>query len=385
MTASTFPRWAGDSEPRFVYDLCCALSNDFEVTALVPACPGAADEEQLGPVHVIRYHYFPIHRLETLCYPGAIVPRIKEKKVRALLVPFLFASLWWNVWRRRRRFDAVHAHWLIPQGIVQSFVKMPYLVTGHGSDLSSLNVFPLRQLKARCLRRAAAVTVVSDKLRTVVEQLAPGVPCRVQPMGCDTSAFSPRNRRPDAFGPGEGPVVLFVGRLEEIKGLPVLLRAMEQVDARLVVAGSGTMLEAWRAQAMPLGERVLFLGQVPRERLRVLYASADVLCAPSLVMPDGRAEGFGLVLLEAMASGTPVVASWSGGMAELVQDGENGLLTRPGDADHLAAALNRVLQDAGLRSQLVQRGMQTALQYSFSAVGQAYAALLRPLTEERND
>lgn len=382
MTASTFPRWAGDSEPRFVYDLCCALSNDFEVTALVPACPGAADEEQLGPVHVIRYHYFPIHRLETLCYPGAIVPRIKEKKVRALLVPFLFASLWWNVWRRRRRFDAVHAHWLIPQGIVQSFVKMPYLVTGHGSDLSSLNVFPLRQLKARCLRRAAAVTVVSDKLRTVVEQLAPGVPCRVQPMGCDTSAFSPRNRRPDAFGPGEGPVVLFVGRLVPVKGLDILLEAMHYTQGRLFIVGSGPLESVLREQAKVLGDRVQFLGPVSHEQLRNLYASADCLAVSSIVMKNGYSDGRPTVLAEAMASGLPIIATQSGGIPDLIKNEENGLLVPPGDAVAMAQAIERLWRNPALREKLIAGGLKTARQCDYAVVGKVYAEVLQQIMED---
>ena len=77
VTASTFPRWKDDTEPRFVLDISKALNKYFDVTVLVPACPGAKDKEILEGVKVIRYHYFPIHKFETLCYPGAILQRIK--------------------------------------------------------------------------------------------------------------------------------------------------------------------------------------------------------------------------------------------------------------------------------------------------------------------
>ena len=80
ITGSTFPRYEGDTEPRFILDLAKAMKEYATVTVLVPASPEAADREILEGVDVIRYHYFPIHSLETLCYPGAIVPRIKEKK-----------------------------------------------------------------------------------------------------------------------------------------------------------------------------------------------------------------------------------------------------------------------------------------------------------------
>lgn len=82
VTASTFPRWKEDTEPRFILDVCKELNKYFDVTVLVPASPGAKDREVLEGVKVIRYHYFPIHSWETLCYPGAIVPRIKEKKIQ---------------------------------------------------------------------------------------------------------------------------------------------------------------------------------------------------------------------------------------------------------------------------------------------------------------
>lgn len=84
ITGSTFPRYENDTEPRFILDIAKAMKEYADVTVLVPAAPGAADKERLEGVNVIRYHYFPIHSLETLCYPGAIVPRIKQKKTRAL-------------------------------------------------------------------------------------------------------------------------------------------------------------------------------------------------------------------------------------------------------------------------------------------------------------
>lgn len=101
VTASTFPRWKGDTEPRFVLDLCKYLAEWFDVTALVPYAPGAEEKEILERVTVIRYHYFPIHKWETLCYPGAIVPRIKEKKIRLLLVPCLFLALYFQLLDRK--------------------------------------------------------------------------------------------------------------------------------------------------------------------------------------------------------------------------------------------------------------------------------------------
>ena len=174
ITGSTFPRWKGDTEPRFIFDYADAMAEYYDVTVLVPAAPGAKDRERMSNVNVIRYHYFPIHKWETLCYPGAIVPRIKEKKIRLFLVPFLFLSLYCHLKKILPKYDIVHAHWLIPQGIVQSFFKnKPYIVTGHGGDVTSLNKGLFRGLKIRCLKNARHVTVVSEHLKKTRTRTSP--------------------------------------------------------------------------------------------------------------------------------------------------------------------------------------------------------------------
>ena len=187
ITGSTFPRYENDTEPRFILDIAKAMKEYADVTVLVPAAPGAADKERLEGVNVIRYHYFPIHSLETLCYPGAIVPRIKQKKTRALLVPWLFISLFYNLFKLRNDYDIVHSNWLIPQGIVQSFVNKPYIVTGHGADVTSLNKGLLLKLKRRCLKKAAGVTAVSQPLLNVMDSIYDNKHKAVISMGCDIS------------------------------------------------------------------------------------------------------------------------------------------------------------------------------------------------------
>lgn len=379
MTASTFPRWEGDTEPRFVLDLAKSLLPYFDVTVLAPDCPGAAKRETLEGVHVIRYGYFPIRSWETLCYPGAIVPRIKEKKIRALLVPCLILSLWVKLLFIRKDYDVIQAHWFIPQGIVQScFKNPPFLVTGHGSDVTGMNKGLLRKLKARTLKRAAGVTVVSHRLADILHGIDPNAQIEVLPMGCDTAKFGPEHRVENFFDQKDKKVILFVGRLAEVKGVPVLLKAMEQIeDALLIIAGSGDQEEELKRLALPLGDKVRFVGKKTQEELATYYASADVFVAPSIRTKSGLEEGFGLVFLEAMASGLPVVASRSGGIPDLVHDGENGLLTEPGDPDDLAKALNRLLQDEALREVLSQNGYATAKDHDYSAVGERYAKLLK--------
>lgn len=381
VTASTFPRWKGDTEPRFVLDLCKYLAEWFDVTALVPCAPGAEEKEVLEGVTVIRYHYFPIHKWETLCYPGAIVPRIREKKIRLLLVPFLFLALYFQLLRRLKDYDLVHAHWLIPQGIVQSFFKKTYLVTGHGGDVTSLNKGIFRLLKVRCLKRAKYVTVVSEHLKKRVQELTPDLQPHVLSMGVDASGFGRQHFVDNYFGQNGKKTVLFVGRLAEKKGVTYLISAMSKIDALLVIVGDGPLRQDLEKQAREMGVNAVFMGAKTHDELRKIYASADLFVAPSVTAADGDQEGLGLVLLEAMASGLPVVANDSGGISQVIRNGVNGLLCREKNVEQLADAIASVLRDEELYKRLCQNGTETVQRYDYRTIAEKYA-LLMGVTED---
>lgn len=378
ITGSTFPRWYGDTEPRFILDYAKAMTKFYDVTVLVPAAINAKDEEELEGVHVIRYHYFPIRKWETLCYPGAIVPRIKQKKIRIFLVPFLLTSLRHQLKKRSKDFDLVHAHWLIPQGIMQTGIKsVPYIVTGHGGDVTSLNKGFLKSMKIKCLQNAKAITVVSDALKDYVKTLYPNDKTSIIPMGCDVSRFSSSHRKENLFQQGDKKVVLFVGRLAEKKGVTYLIEAMKKVDnAVLVIVGKGDLEESLKEQAKKLGDKVFFAGPKTHDELPEIYASADVFVAPSITAADGDKEGFGLVILEAMASGVPVVASRSGGIVDIVKDEENGLLCDEKDVDKLSENISRVLENGELSAGLRQHALETVEQYSYENIAKRYHEII---------
>lgn len=406
VTASTFPRWDGDTEPRFVLDLCKAMNEYFDITVMVPSAPGVKDKEVLEGVKVIRYHYFPIHKFETLCYPGAIVPRIKEKKIRALLVPFLLIGLWNAIRKNIKNYDMVHAHWIIPQGIVQSFFKKPYIVTGHGGDVCSLNKGIIRKLKIRCINNSAYVTVVSEHLKNKVLNFAPTAKVDVISMGIDTSAFGTQYRVENYFGQGDKKVVLFVGRLAEKKGVTYLIEAMKYIDAILVIAGDGPLRSELEEQAytqalqkdsavtiiktptllvdsnssnMIYGKKygnIVFIGSKSHEELKNIYASADIFCMPSVTAKDGDQEGFGLVMLEAMASGLPVVASNSGGITQLIKNDYNGLLCEEKNIWQIIDNIISLINDPTLYEKLRENGMNTANSYSYNTVAAKYRNLI---------
>lgn len=371
-----------DTEPRFILDLAKYMKEYAEVTVLVPAAPKAADTEVLEGVSVIRYHYFPVHSLETLCYPGAIVPRIREKKVRGLLVPWLFVSLWVHLFKMRKSYDIVQANWLIPQGIVQSFLKMPYIVTGHGADVTSLNHGLLKKLKRRCLKNAWGVTAVSQPLMDVLDGIYKNENQAVISMGCDTSLFGRQYREENYFGQGNQKVLLFVGRLAEKKGVYYAIEAMRNVEnAMLVIAGDGPLREELQRQADKVmretGKKIVFLGAKTHEELKKIYASADLFVMPSITAKDGDKEGFGLVILEAFASGLPIVASRSGGITDIVKDGVNGFLVEEKDVSGMAEQIDRLLKDEEIYNKMQIEAKKSAQQYDYRQIAARYARFLK--------
>lgn len=383
ITGSTFPRWENDTEPRFILDLAKELNNYYDVTVLTPAAVGAVGDEILEGVHVHRFHYFPIHSLETLCSPGAIVSRIKEKKSRVLLVPFLLVSYWGSLLRYGKKSDFVQANWFIPQGIMQSFFNFPYMVTGHGADVALHNAGVMKKLKLRCVKKASAVTFVSQALKNTLYGLEgfddPSFEEKttVCPLGVDTEEFSPANRIENYFNQGTTPVVLFVGRLVERKGVQYLIEAMEGLNAKLVIVGKGTYEEELRKKAEHFGSQIVFLGPRTHEELKYIYPSADVLCVPSVQEKDGVVEGFGLVTIEAMASGLPVIGSNSGGIKEVIVSGENGYLVEERDSKALHDKLEELTQNPQRRAEMKENVLQTADHYSFKNIGKIYGELIQ--------
>ncbi len=375
MTASTFPRWEGDTEPRFILDFAKAMGRLYDVTVLAPAAPGAKEEEELEGVHVLRYHYLPVHRWETLCYPGAIVPRIKARKSRALQVPFLALALLRTLRRISGRYDLVHAHWIIPQGFLQSFAGAKYLITGHGDDVTTMNRGLMKKVKARALGRAAGTAVVSERLKEILRETygLPEEKTAVIPMGCSTDYFSPENRDPAVFPADGRRRIVFAGRLVERKGVKYLVEALDRVDADLYIIGDGPEKAALREAAAPFGDRVHFLGFRTHGEIRKYFASADLCAFPSVRTENGSQEGFGLVVVEAMASGVPVIASRNGGITDIIEDGRDGLLVRERDSADLAEKIGRVLGDPELAERLAAAGREKAKRFDYRVTAEKYS------------
>ncbi len=206
---------------------------------------------------------------------------------------------------------------------------------------------------------------------------------RIIPSGVNYSAFAEAEPFPEYLDGKRN--ILYLGRLEKRKGLPTLLEAYARVrrelpDCRLIVVGGdgGLMAAARRYVARERLEDVVFTGFAPAEHVPRYYKTADVYCAPNT-----GAESLGLVLLEAMAAGTPIVASRIEGFADVLTDEQEGLLVPPRDSAALAGALLRLLRDAAMREEMGRRGAVTAQAFTWERMAGLVLAYYHEVIDRR--
>lgn len=267
----------------------------------------------------------------------------------ALRTPAKYTRLAAHAAARTRRADVIYAHYLFPTGAIAAasgrLLSRPWVITAHGRDVRNLENPRLRALTARAVQGAAAIIAVSEYLAGELRASGlPLPPLHVANMGVDLERFRPSDRgvARARLGLGPGPLVLAVGGLTERKNPLRLLQAFHRLrithpDAMLAFVGDGPLAGAIRAGATRYGiaDGLLLPGALPNPLVADWMSASDVLALPSLVEP------LGIVALEALASGRPVVATRVGGAAEVL--GIGGVTVDPLDPDAIAHGLARLL------------------------------------------
>ncbi len=375
--AHSYPRFATDPVGSFVLRLAVALRDaGTEVRVIAPSAEGLAGREEYEGIVVDRFRYAP-RSLETLAYSGTMRDQVRSGWVsRLALASFLGADLWKTLRSRRDfRADLVHAHWFFPSGLIGTWMarwwRVPLVTTLHGSDIS---VAKSSALAARMFRRvmtqSRTVTTVSSWLAAETRALVPAAHPVVAPMPI----------KPDLFHPGgsrEPARLLFVGKLNQQKGIEYLLRALAVMRSHAtvdVIVGVGSAPEdiGSLAQSLGVANRLHWLPLLPQAKLAEYYRSCTALIMPAVD------EGLGLVAAEALLCETPVIAFASGGLTDLIRNGETGVLVPTGDVTALARAIDDLLSRADRGAALGVAGRRATLAaFGPQAVAARYAALYR--------
>lgn len=272
-------------------------------------------------------------------------------------------------WIKDGNFDVVHVHEAVSPtlSVLACWIAYGPLVATQHVAMERSRVLSAGALLANtAMEKLSGRIAVSDKARQFMVEHVGGDAVLI-PNGVNCRAFAVPDTLPGY--PRQGPTLFFIGRIDEPrKGLPTLLEAMPRIiaawpDVQLLVAGPGDVPSVEKSLAPAVAERVRFLGLVSEEDKVRAFHSADLYIAPQL-----GGESFGIVLLEAMASGTPVLASDLEAFQLVLEGGRDGRLFPTGDSDALAEAALELIGDASAREELASRGLRRAQEFDWATV-----------------
>ena len=370
----SFPRYEGDGAGEFILRLATALvAAGCVVKVLAPSAPGLAHTDSIQGVTVERFRYAP-RAWETLAYTGTMAEQVSQTLTgkAALLGLIICGSRAIGRAVHEFRPDIVHAHWWFPLGISAAFGAgiTPLVVTSHGSDLRLATKSHVAPAIFRFVSgRARAFTAVSSWLARIAESLAPGLKARVAPMPVDVALFTPGADQRE-------PTLLFVGRLNSQKGVADVLQALKTVPANVTldIVGDGpdrVALESL-ARELQVNGRVRWHGHLAQAAVAPMYRAAFAVVIPS------REEGLGLVAVESLLSETPVVAYRSGGLTDLITDGNTGRLVDEGSVEQLSTACNALLSAPSAARALGAEGRrQMLVRFAPATAATAYLRVYR--------
>lgn len=289
---------------------------------------------------------------------------------------------------KQNNYNLTHSFFTVPCGflslIYYRLYKLPYIVSLRGADVPGYSerfttiygiLTPIIKL---IWKGAAAVVSNSQGLKELAQKAEPGQAIDIIFNGVDIENF-----RPDSGIKPEGKFIITTGasRLTARKGIRYLIAAMAKLSPRypqllLKIMGEGSEMQNLKSQAeeLKLENKIIFLGRMAREETSPYYGEASVFVLPSLN------EGMSNAMLEALATGLPILATDTGGTKELVKDGENGFIIKMKDAEDLAEKIAAILNNKELRQEMAKKSREIAKQMSWEKVAEQYYDLYKKVT-----
>lgn len=362
---TAFPRSENDViTPWLVKEIKLLSERGFEVKVFTSSYGGMKQKEFQG-IKIYRFRYAP-KKIEKLTHDAAVPTLIKVKPVYMLLVlPYLLSGFFHSIiLSLKEKFDIIYVQWPVPHiifALPYKIIRGSKIVTYfHGSDAALLRRLPkLLKLLFSGLCSFSSVTFTnSSYIRNLLLNLGIKTKFEIIPLGnphLDSLLPYKEKRRIN---------ILFVGRLIDLKGVDVLIKAFQAVqkkykDAHLTIVGDGPLKEDLSNLLQELNlDKVSFTGFLTGEPLRKAFEEASILVLPSIINKQGETEGLGMVLVEALSFGIPVIGSDVGGIPDIIINGKTGLLARPGDPDDLAEKITKLIENPELRKTLVEGGQQ---------------------------
>ena len=370
MVTSSYPRFPGDSVGTFMEPIAHSVAaRGHEVHVVAPWHPRVSRGDREGGVRFHFYKYAPHPALNVFGYAEAMRADVSLRGAAFAAAPLAMAAGWRAARSVADRHHAtiMHGHWVVPGGAIALAAagSRPLVISLHGSDVYVAEKFAAARFVARqVFRRARAVTACSSDLAERAVRLgADAARVEVVPYGVDVERFRPdpslrTKLRNQLQLTDEAVLVVAAGRLVRKKGFEYLIDAIGQMPASsplvLALAGEGDLraeLES-RIAARGSGSRVRLLGNQTHDEVAGWLAAADVVAVPSVRDDSGNVDGLPNVVLEALASGTPLVTTVAGGIGAVVEPGKTALVVPERDPAALAQAIAALAADPEQRSRI---------------------------------
>ncbi|MCU7937768.1 MAG: glycosyltransferase family 4 protein [gamma proteobacterium symbiont of Bathyaustriella thionipta] len=387
---SSFPKNKNNNDGYFIYELANELSSQFNIHILCPHSHNLKKDEKIDDIQVFRFQYF-FKKFQSLTAYSGILEGLKKNRFNYLLIPFFFLSQIITTINliRKEKYDLVHIHWLIPQGICYFLAKQffrnspPFIVTSHGSDINQLNHTFLIKLKKQIIKEALHFITVSHSLKKAC-QIKLGIKetkIKTIPTGINSKIFINKNQsRKDDF--------LFVGRLIESKGILLLLESMKKLireghtTRTLSIVGHGPLIEQINEfiQKNNLARNVFLIGHVRHNEVADIYNQHKILISPALVP-----EGLGLTTIEAMACGCIPIVTDIPALNEIVINNYSGYTFPENNMDALSHIMQHSIENyLQLEHIIVNAQVEVSKKYAWKSIAEEYSNLYRNAITPQN-
>jgi len=345
-------------------------------------------------VKIRRFKYLPERfQLNEISIPEASRSMSGKFKIILMSISFFISTFFECA---KKKPDILHGHWAYPSGfiafLISKIFRIKFIVTIHGSDIVLLKKFRfIQKIIVFSMNKSHMVVANSsyanDELKKigVLDQKICNIrvpPDFVEPEK-DLQVLEKFKKK---FTDSSSSIVLFVGRLVEVKGVEYLIKSLHEIKnskIHLIIVGGGPLEVQLKnlTKSLELERKVSFFGNANSDDLGLLHGISDVLVCPSIIYSPGATEGLPMIIPEAMKSGLPVIASSVGGIVDVVKHEVNGLLVKQKDLFSIANAIERVVSDTNLKKQLVENSKISVKEFEPSIIVQKYLEVYKNMLE----
>jgi glycosyltransferase involved in cell wall biosynthesis len=393
---SSYPRFKGDGTAPFVKSISEALAKRGHQVEVVAPYDIAVRDDLNSEIIVHRFKYIWPASLHIMGHARTLKADVNLHPLALILLPFFLVASIFKLISVSRKMNAeiIHAHWVLPNGfaaaIASKILKVPFIITLHGSDIFMADKnFLFRAVARWTFNQCSSVTACSQELHDRAKKINENIQIKTIPWGADPNIFKPveykKSLREKYHWSENELIITALGRMVYKKGFDQLILIAKELATtnnpfRIVIGGSGPLENPLKNMAREQGvlDLVLFPGRIPWNEVPDFLAASDIFVLPSRRDVAGNLDGLPTVLLEAMACALPSVANDIGGVNLVIEDHYNGILIEQSDLISLKLSLIELINNDDVRMKIGQNARRSVVnKFNWENISQKIEDLMR--------